>query len=378
MNEAQRMLSLAARCAMRAVGDVEPNPLVGAVVVRDGEVLGLGHHRVLGGPHAEVEALNDCIQRGNDPRGATLYVTLEPCAHHGKQPPCTDAIEQAGIARVVYARQDPHDEAKGGALRLREAGVEVVLCEQCPEATRLSDPFVKRITTGLPWVIVKWAQTIDGRIATRTGESQWISGPASRRRVHRLRGRVDAILTGLGTVLSDDPMLTARSIRRVRRVARRVAADPGLDIPLDAALVCSAKDVPVVIACDEAILRSGLCDDKVAALAEAGVEVMGVPTLPLAGGLVGVDIEAILRELVTRFDATNVLVEAGAGLIGSILEKDLADELVVYIAPLLLGDELAKAVAAGRVVSSLSMGRTYKLRQLKRVGDDIELIYART
>jgi len=371
------MLGLAARSAMRAAGDVEPNPLVGAVVVRDGEVLGQGHHRALGGLHAEVEALNDCAQRGHDPRGSTLYVTLEPCAHHGKQPPCTEAIERAGIARVVYARQDPHDEARGGAQRLHEAGIEADLCGQCPEATRLSDPFIKRVTTGLPWVIVKWAQTIDGRIATRTGESQWISGPASRRRVHRLRGRVDAVLTGLGTVLSDDPMLTARSIRRVRRVARRVAADPGLDIPLDAALVRSARDVPVVIACDDAILRSGLCDDKVAALTSAGVEVIGVPSLPLAGGLVGVDIEAILRALVIRYGATNVLVEAGAGLIGSILEKDLADELVVYVAPLLLGDELAKAVATGRVVSSLSMGRTYKLRQLKRVGDDIELIYAR-
>lgn len=371
------MLALAARNAVRAAGDVEPNPLVGAVIATGGEVIGIGHHRAFGGAHAEVEAIEACKERGSEPRGATMYVTLEPCAHHGKQPPCTDAIIRAGITRVVYARSDPHHDARGGAQVLRDAGIDAILCEDCQPATHLSDPFVKRVTTGLPWVIVKWAQTIDGRIATRTGESKWISSPASRRRVHRLRGRVDAILTGLGTVLSDDPMLTARSISRVRRVARRVACDPGLDIPLDAALVRSARDVPAVIACDDALLRSGMCDDKVAALTAAGVEVMGVPAAHGPGGLVGVNIEAVLRELATRFDATNVLVEAGAGMIGSMLEHDLADELVVYIAPLLLGDELAKAVAAGRVVSSLSAGRNYKLRQHKRIGDDIELIYVR-
>ena len=377
MSEAERMLTLAARLAIRATGDVEPNPLVGAVLVRNGDAIGMGHHRRFGGRHAEIEAIENCRERGGNPRGATLYVTLEPCAHKGKQPPCTDAIIKAGIVHVVFAREDPHGAAQGGAAMLRAAGVTAQRCDQSEAATRVSDPFVKRVTTGLPWVIVKWAQTIDGRIATRTGESKWISGPASRNRVHRLRGRVDAVLTGLGTVLADDPLLTSRTARRVRRAGRRVVADPGLEIPLDAAVVRTAGEVAAVVACDASILSSGVCEEKVARLRAVGVEVIGVPEARGPGGLVGVDIAALLRELVVRYEATNVLVEAGTGFVGSVIEADLADELVVYVAPLLLGDEMAKAVAAGRVVSSLTAGRRYELRRMKRVGGDVELVNGR-
>src|ERR1041384_1914007 len=189
------MLDLAGRLARGGAGCVEPNPMVGAVVVRDGVVMGMGHHRRYGGPHAEREALADCRSRGDDPRGATVYVTLEPCCHFGKTPPCTDALIEAGVARVVAARRDPNPASGGGAAVLERAGIGVEFCGNSPSALAVSDPFVKRVTTGLPWVIAKWAQFEDGRMVTRPGEPRWISHEWARRRVHRLRGRVDAIVT---------------------------------------------------------------------------------------------------------------------------------------------------------------------------------------
>lgn len=370
------MLDLAARVASRGAGLVEPNPMVGAVIARDGRILGIGHHRRFGGPHAEREAIDDCRRRGEDPRGATFYVTLEPCSHWGKQPPCVDAVLEAGLARVVMARRDPSPVSGGGMERLRAAGVRVEVCERSPAATNLSAPFVKRITTGLPWVIAKWAQTIDGRIATRTGESKWISNDRARARVHRLRSRVDAILTGVGTVLADNPMMTARRAsgepRKVRRIARRVVADTDLDLPPDTALVRSARDVPVLIACAKELATASITADRRARLLDAGVEILGV-----RAGAVGVDLKELLKLLVTRHDATNVLVEAGPGLLGSLLEAGLVDEAVVYVAPMLLGDELARAAATGRVAESLSAGRRFALWRVRRLGDDVELTYRR-
>ena len=270
------MLELAARAASRSAGHVEPNPMVGAVLVRAGRVIGIGHHRVYGGLHAEREAIANCRAQGNDPRGATLYCTLEPCCHTGKQPPCTEAAIEAGIARVVYARPDPHEVSGGGHAVLEKAGIPTGLSGESENATRLSDPFVMGVKSGRPWVIVKWAQTIDGRIATRTGESQWISSARSRARVHRLRGRVDAILTGSGTVMADDPMLNARGAR-VRRVARRVVIDTDLETPLESKLVRSAGDYPTLIACSKELVTADICAARRDALEAAGVELLGVP-----------------------------------------------------------------------------------------------------
>lgn len=368
----QRMLDLAARCALRAVGDTEPNPQVGCVIARGDEVIGLGHHRRFGGPHAEREALADCRARGNDPRGATAYVTLEPCVHHGKQPPCTDALIEAGVARVVVARADPNPVSRGGAGRLREAGIEVEFSDASPLAMAVAEPFLKRVATGLPWVIAKWAQTIDGRIATRTGESKWISSALSRRRVHRLRARVDAMITGVGTVFADDPMLTPRDVRRVRRTPVRVVVDRDLDIDPGCALVRTAREVPTLVACDKVLARATITADRRARLEEAGVIVAGVPEGPG-----GVDLALLLRALVERFDATNVMIEAGPGLLGAFIEQDLVDEAYIYTAPLLLGDELARSVISGRVAASLASGRAYELVRLKRVGNDIEAVYRR-
>ncbi len=194
--------------ATRGLGRVEPNPMVGAVVVRDGQLVGVGHHARFGGPHAEIEAL---VQAGNLARGATLYLTLEPCCHFGKTPPCTDAVLDAGVARVVAAMRDPFPRVAGGGLaRLRAAGLVVEVGLGANAARRLNAPYLKRLATGLPYVTAKWAMTLDGKTATASGDSRWISGPRSRALVHELRGRMDAILVGIGTALADDPELTAR------------------------------------------------------------------------------------------------------------------------------------------------------------------------
>jgi diaminohydroxyphosphoribosylaminopyrimidine deaminase/5-amino-6-(5-phosphoribosylamino)uracil reductase len=375
------MLDLAARLALRAQGRVEPNPLVGCVIVKDGRVIGAGHHHVFGGLHAEREALADCRRRGEDPAGATVYVTLEPCNARGKQPACVEALIEAKVLRVIAARPDPNPLKAGGAKRLREHGIELEFDGSSALAIGISDPFLKRVRSAgegvvLPWVVAKWAQTIDGRSATRTGESKWISSPASRVRVHRLRGRVDAILTGIGTVLADDPLLTVRSARRPRKTPIRVVADSDLDIPLDCELVRTAREIPTVVMCARELVAAGITAPRRAKLMEAGVRVVGVRGPGMVGGR-GLDLKELLHILATEHSCSTVMVEAGAGLVGSLLDQDLIDEAVVYIAPMLLGDELAKTVAVGRVADTLSNGRRFKLWRLKRVGDDVEITYRR-
>lgn len=352
---AKRMLDLAARLAWRALGDTDPNPLVGCVVARGDAILGAGRHRVFGGPHAEREALADCRRRGNDPRGATLYCTLEPCRHVGKQPPCTEAVIAAGIARVVYARPDPAGVSGGGAEVLRSAGVEAALSDASPLATALSDPFVHRVRTRRPWVIAKWAQTLDGRIATRTGESQWITGPLMRRRVHRMRARVDAVLVGLGTVLADDPRLTARETRRVRRVAARVVLDTEGRLPPETALVRTADRTPTIVV---------TASDR----GWAGVRVLRV-----GRGPGGVDVGEALARLGSEFGVASVLVEAGPRVLGSMLEADLIDEAFVHVAPMVLGDALARGAAEGRTAPALADARRFGLVRAKPLAGDLEV-----
>lgn len=316
MPETRQMLDIAARLAMRGAGDVEPNPMVGAVLVRDGRVVGLGHHRRFGGLHAEREALADCRRRGEDPRGATAYVTLEPCCHHGKQPPCTQALIEAAVGRVVYARRDPHLASRGGAEVLERSGIPCDLDSSSVLATRLSDPFVKRVKTGLPWVIAKWAQTADGRMTTPNGESPWISNALSLRRVHRLRARVDAILTGIGTVLADDPLLTARGVPRVRRVAQRIVLDGNGVLPADCRLRRTAGEAPLVVVQTNA---QDLGD---------GIEVVEAPERDGR-----VDLAATFPLLAERFGLATVMLECGPTLLGACFDTGLVDEAFVYIAP---------------------------------------------
>ena len=373
VTDAKAHLDLAARLACRAAGDVEPNPLVGAVLVKDGAIIGLGHHARFGGPHAERVAIEDARTRGHDPAGATMYVTLEPCAHDGKQPACVDAIVEAGLERVVCARRDPHREAAHGAERLREAGVGVDFTDASPSAVRLSDPFIKRETTGLPWVIAKWAQTIDGRVATREGRSRWISNERSRHRVHRLRARVDAIMSGIGTVSADDPELTARDVCRVRRVARRVVVDPSLRIPIASRLVRTIDQAPLTVVTSVAAANDDDRHEERRRLEAEGVQILALEPGP-DGRL---DPGAILRLLVRVHDVTNVLVEAGPGLLGAMHDERLIDELRVYVAPVLLGDAEAMPPLAGRAKPYLADGAAYELDRMRRVDDDVELRYLR-
>lgn len=354
------MLDRAARAAWRAGGDADPNPMVGCVIARGGEVIGIGHHRRFGSLHAEREALADCTRRGADPRGATLYCTLEPCCHHGKQPPCTDAVIAAGLTRVVYARRDPGEASGGGAALLERAGIVAERSDASVLATRLSDPFVHRVRTGRPWVTAKWAQTIDGRIATRTGESQWITGELMRSRVHRTRARVDAVLVGLGTVLADDPMLTARGVPRVRRTATRVVLDTHGRLPTDTALVRTAGKTPTVV------ITASLHDYP-----------KGVGVIRVAPGPGGVDLHAGLARLWTELGITGVLIEAGPRVLGSMLDAGLVDEALVHVAPLVLADREAMACALGRDAPTLGGAVRFDLVRAKPLAGDIELWYRR-
>jgi diaminohydroxyphosphoribosylaminopyrimidine deaminase/5-amino-6-(5-phosphoribosylamino)uracil reductase len=363
----RRMLDIATRAAWRGMGVVEPNPMVGCVIATSaGEVLGVGHHRFFGGPHAEVEALRACAANGHVARGATAYVTLEPCNHHGKTGPCSHALLEAGVARVVYATPDPAPASQGGAAHLASHGVAVEHASWHVKGADVSAPFRTRVETGLPWVVAKWAQTLDGRAATRTGASQWISNAWSRAAVHRLRSRMDVVLTGIGTVLADDPMLTARRAQ-VRRVARRVVVDALLQTPTDSRLLRTAREVPVTVV----TRREQAASSEAAVLRTLGAEVVA----PGDTGAARVDLEAALRWLVSEHDVTTVLVEAGPGLLGSML--DLVDRAVVYVAPTVLGDAEALSAVSGRLAPELQDGTRWALGRVRRLGDDLEVTYRR-
>lgn len=355
-------LQMAARLAWRGFGRTSPNPMVGCVIVSpDGVIIGAGHHRVFGGAHAEVEALASCARAGHDPRGATAYVTLEPCSHFGKQPPCADALVAAGVTAVVAATLDPGDESGGGFATLEDAGVRCTLLPE-PSAVRVGSAFVSSVTRGLPVVTCKWAQTIDGFVATGDGDSQWISGERSRRLVHRVRGRVDAVLVGAGTVRADDPLLIARGVR-VRKTALRVVLDTGLTTPLGSRLVQSAASGPVVIYCAD--------DTNAGALRDAGVEVVAV------GEKNGrVEARAALAHLSREHAVQQVLCEAGPTLTGALIREGLAEELLVFTAPMVLGDPgglRAVEIASAR---TLDDARAWRLSMLRRVGDDAMSVYS--
>jgi diaminohydroxyphosphoribosylaminopyrimidine deaminase/5-amino-6-(5-phosphoribosylamino)uracil reductase len=324
--------------AERGRGLVEPNPLVGAVVMRDGAVVGEGWHQRFGGPHAEVHALEAA---GGAARGATLYVTLEPCCHQGKTPPCTDAILRAGITRVVAAMPDPFLDVSGkGFKRLRAAGVEIELGPERAGALALNLPYLTLLAHQRPYVHAKWAMSLDGRIATRTGDSKWISGEESRAHAHRLRGRVDAIVVGYRTVLMDDPLLTARPSGP--RVAARIVLSSTGTLPDGCRLLRTLDEAPVIVA---------TLAGRGAELRSRGCEVIELPeenARPCVAGL--------LAELGRR-RMTNILVEGGAGVLGSFHDADLIDELHVYIAPKLIGGDGAVAPLGGVGLESVASAR---------------------
>jgi diaminohydroxyphosphoribosylaminopyrimidine deaminase/5-amino-6-(5-phosphoribosylamino)uracil reductase len=302
-------------------GRVSPNPLVGAVIVRDGESIGEGFHAELGGLHAERAALEDCRERGEDPAGATMYVTLEPCAHQGRQPPCVEAILEAGMARVVIASEDPSEKAAGrGPGILRDGGVEVAFAAgaEATAARRLNQPFRKHARTGLPLVVLKMAMSLDGQTTTAPGDSPWISGPESRELVHRWRAEADAIAVGIGTALADDPLLTARV--EGARQPKRVVFDSQARLPLDSRLLATLGEAPVLL-----VTAPDAPTDRVAALKDAGAELITAP-----------DIESALRELGRR-EITSLFLEGGRTLASAFVSADQIDESRTFIAPVLLG-----------------------------------------
>jgi diaminohydroxyphosphoribosylaminopyrimidine deaminase/5-amino-6-(5-phosphoribosylamino)uracil reductase len=320
-------LRRALELAERGRGRVSPNPMVGAVLVREGEPIGEGFHAELGGTHAEVAALEECRRRGGDPAGATLYVSLEPCAHHGRQPPCTDAIVDAGVARVVVGSDDPSEKASGrGPGVLRDEGIEVTLAEgaEATAARLLNQAFRKHARTGRPLVALKSALTLDGRVATADGESRWISGDVSRALVHEWRSALDAVVVGIGTALADDPLLTART-EDVFTQPRRAIFDSTARLSLDSALVRSIDEAPLIV-----IAAPGAPPDRVEALREAGAEVIVV------GGPRPERVVAALAELGKR-GIIGAMLEGGPTLAGAFLEAGQVDELRLFFAPLVLG-----------------------------------------
>lgn len=331
----RRALELAAR----GQGLVEPNPMVGAVVVdSEGRCLGEGFHQRFGGPHAEVHALQNAIGKT---QGATLYVTLEPCCHHGKTPPCTEAVIAAGIHRVIVASADPFPEVAGrGIARLRSAGIEVETGMLEREAIALTAPFRKLVEQKRPFVIAKWAMSLDGRLAAHTGISKWISNPDSRKIVHQIRGRMDGILVGIGTVLADDPLLTARPAGP--RTPIRIVLDSQARLPLSCQLVKTISESPVVIfASDAAPL------ERVTALRQAGVEVCCLPSVSDGAP----DLLAILDELGSR-RITNLLVEGGSDVFGRFHDLNQIDEVHAFIALKLIGGRNSWSPIGGTGVSS--------------------------
>ena len=356
---AEYFMRLALTEAAKGLGRTRPNPVVGAVLVKGGRIVGRGYHRKAGTAHAEVVAIESA---GAKARGADLYTTLEPCNHFGRTPPCTQAILEAGIRRVVCGSSDPNPLVNGkGVARLRREGIEVLTDVLREEADRLNRPFFKHVLTGLPWVTVKVASTLDGRIATRTGDSRWVTGEAAREKVHRLRDQVDAILVGAGTARADDPKLTTRLANAGGRDALRVVVDSRLSLPKTLQLFTQRSPAQTVVATlEDPDTR------KARALGGLGVEVW---QLPSRGGRV--DLRALLGRLGEQ-GLTHVLAEGGAGLYSALLSERLCDELWLFLAAKLAGgDGLAWTGALG--VTRMSDAVALRELSVEPVGPDVLL-----
>ncbi|MCF8109955.1 MAG: bifunctional diaminohydroxyphosphoribosylaminopyrimidine deaminase/5-amino-6-(5-phosphoribosylamino)uracil reductase RibD [Desulfobacteraceae bacterium] len=350
-------MKTALELAEKGRGWTSPNPMVGAVIVKNGEIIGRGWHESPGGPHAEINAIADA---GGQARGATMYVTLEPCNHHGLTPPCTEAILEAGIKKVVCAMMDPNpDVAGGGAKYLASRGVEVEtgLCEN--EARRLNEAFIKFVTTGRPFVILKSAATLDGKIASKTGDSKWVTGPASRGHVHLMRHFSDAILVGINTVIADDPSLTARLDGKKTKDPVRIIVDTGLSIPENARVLTQQSFAPAVIA----------AGDKVDAAKARRLEKAGARVLCLPAGKRGVDLNALAQEL-AKMRITSLLVEGGGHVSGAFLAAGLVDKICFFYAPRILGGD-GISMCSGTGPEHMASSVQVKDIAIQRFEDDI-------
>ena len=360
MTSDEKYMRLALRLARKARGKTSPNPMVGAVVVRGKSIVGSGYHHRAGEPHAEVLALR---QAGKKARGATLYLNLEPCDHFGKTPPCTQAILKAGIKRLVAGMKDPNPLVSGrGIRRLTKAGVwvEVGVCEE--DCRELNAPFGKWITTRTPFVILKAASSLDGKVATQSGDSRWISGEASRRYVHRLRSAVDAVMVGSGTVGRDDPLLNVRLPGRKKpRHPLRVIVDSRLAIPLDSQIVRTAGDFPTLVATTPSASPA-----KMARLKKARVEVLVVP-----GDQKGrVRLRPLVKELGRR-GVLSILLEGGPTLNASALEEKVVDRILLFMAPKVIGGREAPGMIGGKGALRVKDARRVEILKIRRMGPDV-------
>jgi diaminohydroxyphosphoribosylaminopyrimidine deaminase/5-amino-6-(5-phosphoribosylamino)uracil reductase len=362
-------LERAIELARNGAGAVKPNPVVGAVVARDGEVLGEGWHEEFGGLHAEINAIEACGMA--DLSAATLYVSLEPCCHEGKTPPCTEAILQAGIRRVLVASDDPTEKASGRGLGiLRDEGVEVLLAdsELAARARLLNQAFRKHARVGRPWVLFKSAMTLDGKVATRTGDSQWISGEESRELAHRWRASVDAVVVGIGTALADDPRLTARPdglAAELPHQPRRVVFDSLARLPPTSQLVAAAAEIPLTVVVSRAAARADT----------DALEAAGVQVLVATGENEPARVRSGLEQL-GSLDVTAILLEGGPHLAGAFLDAGEIDEIRLFLAPLLLGGSAARDPLEGKGVEQISEALRALTFDCERVGEDL-LISAR-
>jgi len=359
-----RHLQRAIELAAEARGRTSPNPLVGAVVVKAGNVIGEGLHAALGEPHAERAALEACKE---DPAGATLYVSLEPCAHEGRTPPCTEAIAAAGIARVVIGSDDPTTKAAGrGPGVLRDEGIEVAFADgDLAAAARLQNqPFRKHAKTGRPHVLLKSPMTLDGKVATHTGDSQWISGESSRARSHRWRAEADAVVIGLGTAVADDPQLTAR-VDGVYRQPQRVVFDSECRLGSDSKLVQTAREAPVVVVCSRAASRRE----------RRRLEAAGVEILVARGGTEADRVASALEQLGGR-EIQALLLEGGPHLAGAFFDAGEVDELRLFIATVVAGGREAKTALEGQGVETIARAQRALSTEVERIDADV-LISAR-
>lgn len=350
-------MALALEWAARGIYITAPNPRIGCVIVRDGVVIGAGHTQAAGQAHAEIQALRDAAARGNDMRGATAYVTLEPCSHHGRTPPCSNALVQAGLGRVVAAMVDPNPLVAGrGLAQLEAAGIAVSSGVLAEAAHELNIGFFSRMRRGLPWVRLKVAASLDGATALAGGESQWITGPAARADGHAWRARANAVLTGIGTVKADNPQLNVRGIDTPLQ-PRRVVVDSRLEIDLDARIL---QGEPCWIAAAVA------SPEKEARLRAAGHDVIHLPN---AHGKV--DLPALMRELGRR-EINEVHVEAGSKLNASMVREDCVDELLLYLAPSLIGP--GQGMFDLPPLARLADKRQLRFHDVARVGDDLRIL----
>ena len=369
----EEYMHLACRLALRGTGRVSPNPLVGAVIVKDGRIIGEGWHAEYGDLHAERNALKNCRERGEDPAGADIYVTLEPCCHHGKQPPCTDALIEAGIGRVFMGSGDPNPRVAGkGVQILRDHGIEVIEHVLEPECLALNDVFFHYIRTGLPYVVLKYAMTLDGKIACHTGASRWVTGEEARAHVHRTRNWLTGIMVGVNTVIADDPLLTCRT--EGGRDPVRIICDSRLRTPQDSQIVKTARDVPTILAtCETDPARQKPYLD-------AGCRIVTVPEKPPGtAGSPGkdstmrgsVDLNILMQKLGSEEKIDSILLEGGASLAWSALESGIVNRVQAYIAPKVFGGADAKTPVGGTGFNTPDLALKLKNLRLTRLGEDL-------